>query len=552
MVMRNYTTLKEVFGVQSMLSYLVLAIFSVVVTLMLSYKFLQCIQHKNYVCSDYIKWAYKKNNAFKRKLIMLSLLSCFAFCLFNVVFAFVKNDYFTLIGFVFYIGFVILYVLGERKTENKVPLKFTNRMKRLVATYSVIAFIFFFGLLLLENLVFYYFSDFFKLLRFVNVPVFPCLMPLLVFLACLINKPFEKHTNKRYVEKTTEIFSNASFLKIAVTGSYGKTSVKNFLKDILSVKFKTVATPYSFNTPMGICRSAQLIEPDTEVFIAEMGARKKGDIKELCDIVKPDISVLNGVTAVHLMTFGNINNIIATKNEIMQAPSVKTGIFTCDNENTYSLYQKCEKEKLLAGFDKNADVYAENVKADKNGSVFDLVIGGQRITCRTAVLGRHNISNLTLACAVAHKAGMTVEEIAEGIEKVKSVEHRLNIIDNGAVTVIDDGYNSNVEGVKSALEVLGYFSGRKIVVTPGMTELGFEQNKYNYEFGVQLASVADYVFLVEGASCNAIRNGLVFGGGFDADKVKMVGSLAVAKEKLKRLVKEGDVVLFENDLTDRF
>lgn len=552
MVMRNYTTVKEVFGVQSMLSYLALAVVSVFLSLMLAYKFLQCIQHKNYVCSDFFKWIYKKNNAFKRKLIMLSLLSCFAFCLFNAVFAFVKNDYFTLIGLVFYIGFVVLYIVGERKGENKVPLKFTNRMKRLMVTYSEIAFMLFFGLILLENFVFYYFSDFFKLLRFVIVTVFPCLMPLLIWLACLINKPFEKRVSKRHVKRTTDFFSKATFTKIAVTGSYGKTSVKNFLKDILSVKFKTVATPYSFNTPMGICRSAQLMEPDTEVFIAEMGARKKGDIKELCDIVKPDISVLNGVTAVHLMTFGNINNIIATKNEITEAESVKTCVFTCDNENTLSLYEKCDKEKLLAGFDKKADVYAENVKADKNGSVFDLVIGGQRITCRTAVLGRHNISNLTLACAVAHKVGMTVEEIAEGVEKVKSVEHRLNIIDNGAVTVIDDGYNSNVEGVKSALEVLGYFSGRKIVVTPGMTELGFEQNKYNYEFGVKLASVADYVFLVEGASCNAIRNGLVFGGGFDADKVKMVGSLAVAKEKLKQLVTEGDVVLFENDLTDRF
>ncbi len=552
MVMRNYTTLREVFGVQSMLTYVALAVFSVVVTLMLSYKFLQCIQHKNYVCSDFFKWIYKKNNAFKRKLIMLSLLSCFAFCLFNVVFAFVKNDYFTLIGLIFYIGFVILYIVGERKSENKVPLKFTKRMKRLIVTYCEVAFIVFFGLILLENLVFYFWADFFKLLRFVAVTLFPCLMPLLVWTACVINKPFEKRVSKRYVKKATDFFSNATFTKIAVTGSYGKTSVKNFLNDILSVKFKTVATPASFNTPMGICRSAQLIKPDTEVFIAEMGARRKGDIKELCDIVSPDIAVLNGVTAVHLMTFGNINNVISTKNEIVEAESVKTAVFTSDNENTLSLYEKCEKEKILAGFNPNAEVYADNVTADKNGSSFDLIIDGQKITLKTAVLGRHNISNLTLACAVAYKMGMTIDEIAKGVENVKSVEHRLSLVNNGNVTIIDDGYNSNVEGVKSALEVLGYFSGRKIVITPGMTELGVEQNKYNYDFGVKLAKVASFVVLIEGASCNAIRNGLVFGGGFDADKIKMVASLAVAKEKLKDIIKDGDVILFENDLTDRF
>ena len=131
------------------------------------------------------------------------------------------------------------------------------------------------------------------------------------------------------------------------------------------------------------------------------------------------------------------------------------------------------------------------------------------------------------------------------------VEHRLCLIE-GNVTVIDDAYNSNAEGAKYALETLSLFEGRKIIVTPGMTELGVEQYKLNYELGVEIAKVVDYAFLVDGASNNAIRSGMVFGGNFPPEKIKMVASLDVAKEKLKDFLKIGDIVLFENDLTDKF
>ena len=151
---------------------------------------------------------------------------------------------------------------------------------------------------------------------------------------------------------------------------------------------------------------------------------------------------------------------------------------------------------------------------------------------------------------MAYKLGLSAEQIKEGISKIEPVEHRLNIIDNGRVTIIDDAYNSNAEGVKSALEVLGFFEGRKIIVTPGMTELGANQTKENYDFGVQIASCVDYAFLVEGGSANAIRNGMVFGAGFDHKKVKVVANLTVAKDKLSTMIEDGDVILFENDLTD--
>ncbi len=551
MLMRDYSSISEMFNPSSGLTMLFLAIFSSVISICLGYKFLQALQQKGYVSSDYFKWINKKNNVFNSRVIMLSLLSTFAFCLYNAVFAFIDNDFFTLSGFVFYLLFALMYVLGERKMENKVPLKFTNRIKRLLVTYFIVSIIVFYGLIVGFNALCYVIPfSFLKVVRFSVVTLLPLLMPLLIFVASIINKPIEKVIRKKFILSAKERLNRGNLIKIGITGSYGKTSVKNFLAKILEEKFEVVATPSSFNTPMGIAKSTELITDKTQVFIAEMGARRVGDIKELCDIVRPQYGILNGIIGAHLLTFGTIDKVIKTKNELMEAIPNGTGIFTCDNQETLKLYNQYEGEKVLAGLENGSDVYASDITVDKNGSRFKLNIFGEVIECQTRLLGRHNISNITLAVALAYKLGLSVEQIQRGISKIEPVEHRLNIIDNGKIIIIDDAYNSNVEGTKCALEVLGYFEGRKIIVTPGMTELGASQNKENYEFGVRLAGVVDYAFLVEGGSANAIRNGMVFGGGFDHKRVKIVANLTVARDKMAKVLQDGDVVLFENDLTD--
>ena len=551
--MRSYNSISCMFKLDSLLTMVGLAVFSAIATICLSYKFLQSLQQKGYVSSDYFKWANKKNNVFNSRIIMLSLLSVFAFFLFNAVFAFVENDFFTLSGLIFFILFSLLYIRGEKKMENKVPLKITNRVKRLVITYFVISSVFFFGIIVGFNALCYVIPfDFLKIMRFSVVTLLPLAMPNLIFVASIINKPIEKNISKKFIKIATKRLDRESLIKIGITGSYGKTSVKNYLAKILEQKYEVVATPSSFNTPMGISRATELLTDSTEVFIAEMGARRVGDVKELCDIVKPQYGILNGIIGAHLLTFGSIEKVIKTKNELMEADSLQLGVFTSDNENTYKLYNDFGKEKITAGLDKDKalEVFAEDIKVDKNGSEFTLNLYGEKIRCSTKLLGKHSISNITLASALAYKLGLTAEQIKDGIKQIEPVEHRLNVIENGNVTIIDDAYNSNPEGVKSALEVLKYFEGRKIIVTPGMTELGINQNKENYEFGVQLASAVDYAFLVEGGSANAIRNGMVFGGGFDHKKVKIVANLTVAKDKLSKIIEDGDVILFENDLTD--
>jgi len=552
--MKNYTSVLQVLSLENMLLYGVLALFATITSIAMGYKFLQALQQKSYISSDYYKWITKKHNVFLSRVIMLCMLSLFSFCLYNVVFAFLENDYLSLVGLVFYLLFLILYLLGEKKIENKVPLKYTNRIIRLIATYSLISFIVFYGLILGFNVVCYYLNfEFVMLLRYSIVTLLPLLMPIILFISNVINKPMEIARGKKYVNRAKERLSRENLIKIAITGSYGKTSVKNFLTTILQEKYKVVATPLSFNTPLGIAKSTELLQDDTEVFIAEMGARRVGDIRELCDIVKPNVSVLNGVIGAHLLTFGSIEKVVKTKYEVMESLSEDgLGVFTCDNENTLELYNKFSGNKILAGINNQgcAGVFAKDISSSKDGSTFTLVVDGEEVACQTKLLGKHNISNLTLAVAVAKKLGLTISQIQSAIHKIEPVEHRLSLIQKNGVTIIDDAYNSNAEGIKSALEVLEFFNGRKIIVTPGMTELGLEQNKKNYDFGVMLASVVDYAFLVEGGSCNAIRDGMVFGGGFNHNNVKIVANLTVAKDKLKDFIKEGDIILFENDLTD--
>ena len=554
MLMRDYSSISDMFKPSSVWTMLVLAVLSSIITICLSYKFLQALQQKGYVCSDYFKWISKKNNVFNSRVIMLSLLSTFAFCLYNAVFAFIDNDFFTLSGFVFYLLFALMYILGEKKMENKVPLKFTSRIKRLLVTYFIISVVVFFGLIVGFNALCYLIPfNFLKVVRFSVVCLLPLLMPITIFVASIFNKPIERVIRKKFIALATERLNRENLIKIGITGSYGKTSVKNFLTTILQEKYKVVATPLSFNTPLGIAKSTELLQDDTEVFIAEMGARRVGDIRELCDIVKPNVSVLNGVIGAHLLTFGSIEKVVKTKYEVMESLSEDgLGVFTCDNENTLELYNKFSGNKILAGINNQgcAGVFAKDISSSKDGSTFTLVVDGEEVACQTKLLGKHNISNLTLAVAVAKKLGLTISQIQSAIHKIEPVEHRLSLIQKNGVTIIDDAYNSNAEGIKSALEVLEFFNGRKIIVTPGMTELGLEQNKKNYDFGVMLASVVDYAFLVEGGSCNAIRDGMVFGGGFNHNNVKIVANLTVAKDKLKDFIKEGDIILFENDLTD--
>lgn len=352
-----------------------------------------------------------------------------------------------------------------------------------------------------------------------------------------------------------KISSMKNLAVIGITGSYGKTSVKEILFRILNSRFKTLKTPESFNTILGVSKVIlKDLKPKHEFFVVEMGMYGPGEIKRLCDVVKPKAGIVTAVGLSHLERAESVENIYKAKSELIQSlPKGALAVFNRENE----LCEKMSKDRLdlttsLCGFSKinNNSVWATGVKTTEKGIIFTLHSGGGEVNITAPLLGRHNALNIVLASAVALNFGMSLEEIKNALTSLPPVPHRLQLMEGaGGSTIIDDSYNANPESVKSALEVLKDFdSPTKIVVTPGMIELGEKQFEENKKFGESLGRVADYVLIVGDTNRKAIIEGIKK---TKAEHFEMK-DLKEATAKLSELVTPGSVILFENDLTDQY
>lgn len=438
------------------------------------------------------------------------------------------------------------YVIGRAFTERNAKKKFvyTGRIKRL--------YIVFFLVMTLLSLV------------CAQSPVavlpaaWPLLLPLVLALSGLLAWPIEKLISECYFrDARRKLLSNPRLVRIGITGSYGKTSVKYILGTILSEKFPTLITPASFNTPMGVTRTIrEKLLPSYQVFVGEMGARHVGDIREMCRLVRPTIGIITSVGPQHLETFKTIERVASTKYELIEALPQKDShsYFFDDGAWCTQMYERTQKPKSLCGKDpKTADCWCENVQVSKEGSSFLLNLRGRgSIECHTRLLGEHSIQNILLAAAVASDLGLTLRQIAHGIEKLQPVKHRLELISTpGSFTIINDAFNSNPIGAKAALEVLKQFPGRRIVITPGMVELGAKEADYNRAFGRQMAECVDIAIIVGKNRATPIIEGLKEAG-FPEAAVYRVDSLNDSTRLLHTLVTPADTVLYENDLPDHY
>ena len=323
-------------------------------------------------------------------------------------------------------------------------------------------------------------------------------------------------------------------------------------------KIKVKNTPSSFNTTMGLSKVINNeLESDREVFIAELGAKIPGEIHEVASLVQPDIGIITAIGPTHMHLFKTIDNIMKTKYELIEdLPMDGVAIFNYDNDYVKILADKTEKKTLRYGTKdiEKLDVYADEIKVDENGSEFMLHIRGEgEIKCKTKLLGVHNISNLLASATAASVLGLSLEQIQSGIAKVEPVEHRLSLIPSKSNTiVIDDAFNSNPVGFRAALDVLKEFKGhRKIIITPGMVELGDMEEDENRKIGEVISDVVDFVILVGKKRTVPIYEGLK-NKDFNEDNIYRVSSLAEATEVLAKISMPGDVVLFENDLPDNY
>lgn len=357
---------------------------------------------------------------------------------------------------------------------------------------------------------------------------------------------YEQKENDRFKQKAKAKLVSVHPTVIGVTGSYGKTSFKSILSDILSVRYHVCASPESYNTEMGLCLTINnYLKDDDEILIAEMGARYSGDIRKLTEIAAPNLTVITGIGTQHMSTFGSKQALEDTKYELVSGMRKDGTAFFAADEGSARLCARGMRRSVSVT-DTASPYYVAilNAEVDSDGSVFDLVTYDGSVRVKTCLIGQHNLANIRLACTVALYMGLTAEEIAKGVGAIKAIPHRLQLLPkSGALQVIDDSYNASMEGVRAAAEALALFPHNRAVITPGIIEAGKDSELNNFRAGCMFAGVAETVF-VYGPNKAALIKGLHAGGLRD---IRVVRGRDEAVKMVKDLVGLR-VLLFSNDL----
>ncbi len=452
------------------------------------------------------------------------------------------------------LGVGMIKISSGVSKESKKPLKITARVWRIIATGVVVMLLFSgLGLALLESHI-----------ELVGVQVIGWLLIFnlfayfLMLVANWLNKPMENSIRLGFINDARRIIKNSQSLDVVgVTGSYGKTSTKHALNAILSEQFNTLMTPESYNTPMGITITIRnYLKPIHSKFIAEMGAYKVGEINELCNIAYPKYGILTSVGPQHLETFKTIDHVKQTKFELIELlPADGIGFINIDDENIRDYYENKFKGVCTVytyGINQKADYRAKDIVVSEKGTTFNVVFrDGSVHEFQTKLLGLHNIYNTVASIALGNELGIPVEKMKIAVRKMKPVTHRLELRRNGNFTIIDDAFNSNPVGSKMALEVLGQMSGKRIVLTPGMVDLGSAQYELNKAFGTYMKDTCDYVILVGKKQTEPIQEGLAEVG-FPKENITVAENLTEAFKVMYEVVEPGAFVLIENDLPELF
>ena len=496
----------------------------------------------------FLKWIFKnKKNIF----LNLNLYGI----LFSILLLYSKKEEIDLffLGVLSLVYIVSFYVDREKRKldQNKKPLVITSRVKRLLFTISLIYLIPSILLIIDHSL---------KEYVILMLAVMICINYLIVYLANVINHPVERIIYHRYKKKAqNKLKENPNLKIIGITGSYGKTSSKNILNDILSVRYNSLATAKSINTFNGLIMTINNnLSKFDDIFIAEMGAYVKGEINGLCKLVNPKYGIITSIGTAHLETFGSEENILNGKMELIEyLPSDGIGVLNKDDlkQKNYKIKKKDHAKIIWIGIDeKDVDVKAENIKCTNKGTEFDVVFKGDnnKYHFETKLLGRHNVYNILSSIALGYEFGITIKELEQGVRSVKPIEHRLEIKKLGRFYQIDDAYNSNPIGAASALDVLSMMDGKKVIVTPGMIELGKKEKELNKEFGKQIADVCDVVILIGEKQTLPIKEGLLEKK-FKEKDIYILNDVREAYTLINELIDKDDLyALFENDLPDTY
>lgn len=443
----------------------------------------------------------------------------------------------------------LFYMLYEnRQKEQKKKLVYTKRAKRLICTTLILE-----TFLLICSFVMLASSH--KTYAFLFVSFCVSLLPFIILVANLINKPLEKGINNHYLNDAKKMLRESPSLKIiGITGSYGKTSVKSYLATILETCFDTFWTPESKNTPMGLTIEIRnKLKSYHKIFVCEMGAKWVGDIKELCDFVHPQDGIITALGEQHLESFGSRENIIKTKYELADSLPSSGRLYV--NWDCETIRNNPPKRKFIKyGTTDDCDFYAYDIISDINGTRFTVrTMDGVKENFETKLLGRHNVVNITGAIAAAYGYGLSLSQIKHGVHKIDAVHHRMEIIPKNGITIIDDAFNSNPAGCRAALETLSNMDGLRVLVTPGMVELGKEENRLNEEFGTEAADACDVICLIGEKQTAYIKKGIE-SKNFKKNNIKIFERFSDCMKYVYSLKKSDNkvIVLLENDLPDNY
>ncbi len=459
----------------------------------------------------------------------------------------------------------VLSAIPEPAKEIKQKLKLTQRAIRLLITANALAIITTISAAVMVNTL----LDAgdrtqFTVITFVGLAIYH-FAPLILPLANLVNYPIEAGFRWMFRERARRTLQKAGPTVIGITGSYGKTSTKEYLAHILSGRYNVLATPKSYNTLMGVCiviNEELANNPDYDYFIVEMGAYVEGEIRDICKLTRPQISIVTAVGPQHLERFGSIEATARAKYEIIEAlPKDGVGVFNWDNHYVRSLYERGYPDKRIAITWENAEhatqlrFLARNIRHTISGMEFDVIDTHleEEEHFSTGLVGAHNITNILLATAVARHLGISLTEIAVRVASLAPAEHRLQRKTlPGGITVIDDAYSANPVGAHNVLDVLAlYTAGRRVLITPGIVELGPLQEQENIKLGQHAAQVCTDIVLVGIEQTKPIQQGIAETG-FDPKHLHVYDTREEAIAWFHREVKAGDTVLFLNDLPDTY
>lgn len=462
---------------------------------------------------------------------------------------------------------VAVVIYPRPDAEVKKPLRLTGRVKRLLFGAFLLALLSMIALAwVIQSMNIS--SDLLRILSlhgagmglFVIAPVFLIGGNWLMY-------PVEELLRRRFINSARDVMKQLNPTVIGITGSYGKTSTKRFVEEILNGRYKAYATPKSYNTLMGICLAINNDLKDdysTDYFIVEMGAYIRGEIERICQLTPPQIAIVTALGPQHLERFGTLENIVEAKYELVKnLPPDGVAVFNWDNQHIRQMMSR-DYPQTRVGVSQTASLtdapsevrfVATDVHEALTGlrfTVHDRQTGEHAIY-ETTVIGIHNVTNILLAVAVGVEQGMSLNEIGLRVRMMKPAESRLTQqVTASGITIINDAYSANPEGVVSALRVLGlHTTGRRVLITPGMVELGDLQNAENFKLGVLAAEYATDIILVGQEQTLPIYDGLQ-SVNFANDRLQVVDLLGQAMAWIDQNLRAGDTVLFLNDLPDTY